>query len=326
MPGIPAEPIESPAAWRGSSLGAEGDWLYTLSADEVTELKAAVAHVRSKGLCWADVTREEFPLTTMSDAIAGWARQIDKGLGFIQIKGFPARDLSEEEVSILYWGIGLHLGRPVAQNTDGDLLGHVRDTGADPEDKSVRLYKTRAKQDFHADGADIIGLMCLQPSLSGGESKLASSVTIFNEVMRRRPDLVPIFFETFCFDRHEQQGPGEKGWWEMPISQYKDGDLTTWFAEWYIREAQRFDEVPRLTKAQDELVRLIPEIANDRGIHITINFEVGDMQFLKNSVVLHSREAYEDYPEPERRRHLLRLWLLREDFVDGHTGLKTVVV
>lgn len=325
MTGIPAHPIESPAAWRGDSLGEGGDWLYSLNRDEIGELKAAVAHARSRVSSWADVTREDFPLTSVTGVIAGWARQINKGHGFIQIKGFPAHDLSEEENSILYWGIGLHLGRAIPQNTDGDLLGHVRDTGADPEDKSIRLYKTRAKQDFHCDGADIIGLMCLQPSLSGGESKLASSITVFNEVMRKRPDLVPVFFETLCFDKHEQQGRGEKGWWEMPISQYNNGGLTTWFAEWYIREAQRFDEVPRLTREQDELVNLIPEIANDPAIHVNINFEVGDMQFLKNSVVLHSREAYEDYPEPERRRHLLRLWLNREDFTDKHTGLKPTI-
>lgn len=325
MSEIPGGLIESPAAWRGAAINGGGDWLYTLSQHEITELKAAVVHARSKGLAWADVTREAFPLTTMHEVIAGWAHQIDKGFGFVQIKGFPADDLSDEDVSILYWGIGLHLGRPIAQNTDGDLLGHVRDTGADPDDKSVRLYRTRARQDFHADGADIIGLMCLQPSMSGGESKLVSSVTVFNEVMRRRPDLVPVFFETLCFDKHEQQGPGEKGWWEMPICQYKDGQLTSWFAEWYIREAQRFDEVPRLTKAQDELVSLIPEIANDPAIHISLDFEVGDMQFVKNAVVLHSREAYEDFPERERRRHLLRLWLNREDFTDKHTGLRSVI-
>lgn len=318
---IPVEPIETPAAWRGEGLEPEGAWLYRLNDNEIAELKAAVAHARSKGILWADVKREDFPLRGMKSVIASWARQIDRGQGFIQIKGFPAGDLSEEENSILYWGIGLHLGQPIAQNTDGDLLGHVRDTGADPDDKAVRLYKTRAKQDFHCDGADIIGLMCLQPSLSGGESKLASSVTVFNEVMRQRPDLVPVFFETLCFDLHEQQKSGEKGWWEMPISQYENGHLTSWFAEWYIREAQRHEKVPRLTKEQDELVSLIPKIANDPAIHVNINFEAGDMQFLKNSVIFHSREAYEEFPEPERRRHLLRLWLNREDFTDGHTGV-----
>lgn len=318
---IPAKLIESPAAWRGGDLEGEGDWLYTLNAEEISELKAAVAHASSRDVSWANVTREDFPLTAMADVIAGWAHQIDQGHGFIQIKGFPADDFNEEENSILYWGIGLHLGQAIPQNTDGDLLGHVRDIGADPDDKSVRLYKTRAKQDFHCDGADIIGLMCLQPSPTGGESKLASSVTVFNEVMDRRPGLVPVFFETFCFDRHEQQGQGQKGWWEMPISQYKDGHLTSWYAEWYIREAQRFDEVPRLTKEQDELVSLIAAIANEEDIHVNIQFEVGDMQFLKNSVILHCREAYEDHPEPKRRRHLLRLWLNRDDFTDGHTGV-----
>jgi len=50
-----------------------------------------------------------------------------------------------------------------------------------------------------------------------------------------------------------------------------------------------------------------------RDCAASIDFEQGDIQFLHNHVILHTRTAFEDWPEPERRRHLLRLWLRDDD-------------
>lgn len=325
MPNQPTAPIKSPAAWRGEELSGRDDWLYRLSSAENDELINAMQHAKATGKALLDLTTEDFPLTHMTKTIAGWLDQIENGYGFIQIKGFPAADFTEAENALVYWGIGQHMGTPVSQNADGDLLGHVRDTGDDPDDPNIRLYKTRVRQDFHADGSDIIGLMCLHPSKSGGESQLVSSVSIFNEILRTRPNLAPLLFENFQFDRHGQESAGEKPYWSMPISTYEDGHLKTWFAEWYIRQAQRHADVPRLTSEQDELVSLYAQIANDPRIHINIDFEVGDIQFLKNSAILHARGEYEDYPEAARKRHLLRLWLARKTFAGGIEGLKSGV-
>lgn len=326
MARMPQSPIHSPSAWYGRDLMDRQDWLYRLSDGEVGELGDEVKRVSDlmdrTGRSLSDLAPEDFRFRRMRDAIAGWTDTLRSGCGFVQVKGWPAADFSEGENALAYWSIGLMLGRPVPQNTDGDLLGHVRDTGADPSDPSIRLYKTRVRQDFHADGSDIIGLMCLHPAKQGGESQLVSSVSIFNEVLTRRPDLAPLMFEPFCFDLHEQQASGARPYWTMPICTYTDAGLRTWFAEWYIRMAQRHADVPRLTPEQDELINLIVSIANDPDVHIDIDFETGDMQFLKNAVILHARGAYEDYEEPERKRHLLRLWLARPDFDDGDEGLR----
>jgi len=326
MPHVPTSPIQHPSAWYGRDVAAGQDWQYRLSDAEIGELTREVRRVSAvifeRRLDLGALTPADFHFRLMRDAIAAWTDRLRNGYGFVQVKGWPAAEFSESENALAFWSIGLLLGRPVPQNTDGDLLGHVRDTGADPNDPSVRLYKTRVRQDFHADGSDIIGLMCLHPAKRGGESQLVSSVTVFNEVRKRRPDLAPLMFEPFCFDLHEQQAPGAKPYWTMPICTYTDAGLRTWFAEWYVRMAQRHPEVPRLTADQDELIDLIVSIANDPDIHIDIDFETGDMQFLKNAVILHARGAYDDHDEPERKRHLLRLWLARPDFDDGDAGLR----
>jgi hypothetical protein len=321
MTTIPTRPISSRAAWLAGELRGETDWIYRLSEADIADLDSAVRGVRARGLTLDEVTREEFPLPTLAGRIRDWLRELHDGRGFVLVKGVPVERYSEDDAVLVYWGIGRHLGTAVSQNADGDLLGHVRDVGADPDDPNVRLYKTRAKQDFHTDGSDLIGLLCLRTARSGGESQIASSVTIFNEVLRRRPDLLPLLFEPFCWDRHGGEPAGELPYWTFPICTYKDGQLRTFFAAWYIWQAQRHRDVPRLTPSQIELIELIEEIAHDPEFHLDMDFEVGDMQLLKNSVTLHARGEYEDWDEPERRRHLLRLWLSAGSSADSDTTL-----
>lgn len=317
MDRIPVAPVQIPAAWLGSDISTSDHWVHPLSDREIAELDVALQSVKARGVELEHVSREDFALANLAPVIEGWLDDLHHGRGFVLVRGLPVDPYTEEEVAMIYWGIGQHLGTPASQNADGDLLGHVRDTGDNPDDPSIRLYKTRRRQDFHTDGSDIIGLLCLHNSKSGGESQIVSSVSVFNEVLRRRPDLVPLLFEPFCWDAHEQQREGEKPYWTYPICSYTDGQLRMFFAAWYIRDAQRHADVPRLTREQNELIELIEEIANDPVFHLDIDFEPGDMQFLKSSVILHARAAYEDWDEPERKRHLLRLWLAAHELADS---------
>ena len=184
------------------------------------------------------------------------------------------------------------------------------------------LYRTRSKLDFHTDGADIIGLLCLKRAKSGGLSRIASSVSVFNEVRRLRPDLVPLLFQGFYWDREADAGPGEPPYFNFPICRYENGRLGTLYIGWYIRNAQRFKEVPRLTASQSELLDLIDTIANEQKFYLDMDFEPGDMQFLKNAVILHARTEYEDWAEPAKKRHLLRLWLTNFSFKDGDVQVR----
>jgi hypothetical protein len=318
------EPVESPAAWRSRDLTHKRDWIHRLSAEEIRDLDRAVEHARASGRPLAELTRSDFPLTTLAAAVERWLAVLESGRGFLLVRGVPVERYGEQRATLAYFGLGLHLGTPVSQNAAGDRLGHVRDTGDAPSDPAVRLYKTRVQLGFHTDGADIIGLLCLRPAKSGGTSRIASSVAIYNEILRRRPDLVPALYEPFPFDRNGEERPGEPPFFSIPVCRQADGVLGTFYIGWYIRGSQRHPSAPRLSPQQQRVVDLIDEIAEDPSFHLDMEFESGDMQWLKNSVTLHARTEYEDFPEPERKRHLLRLWLTsRRAFAGSDAFLNT---
>jgi len=250
-----------------------------------------------------------------------WRDTLHRGRGFVLVRGLPVERMTPDDAAAVYWVLGLHLGAPVPQNFSGELLTDIRDTGADPGDPSTRLYKTRAEQDFHTDGADIIGLLCLKTSKSGGESRIVSSVAVYNEVLRRRPDLAPLLFENFYWHYFEPHMP-EPIWFVRPICAKRGGGLNTSFIPWYIRRAQELEGVPPMTRAQNETIEIMETTANDPTLYLDMEFVPGDIQWLKNSVILHKRTAYEDWDEPEQKRHLLRLWLAAPDFEDGDEQLR----
>lgn len=316
-------PFLGPAAWKRADIEGHDDWIHVLSPEDVAELDAALAYAKRTGKALHELTRDDFPLARLAAATDTWLRELDRGRGFLLLRGVPVERYGKDDAALVYWGLGLHLGTAVSQNAAGDLLGHVRDVGLERRDPSLRLYKTRERLGFHTDGADVIGLLCLQPARSGGISRIASSVSIYNEILRCRPDLVPVLFEPFYFDRNNEQPPGEPPFFSIPLCFDYDGRLRTFYIGWYIRDAQRHPEVPRLTRQQTEVIDLIDTIAADPQFHLDMDFRPGDIQLLKNSVILHARTEFEDFQDPERKRHLLRLWLTaRTDFTDGDELLR----
>jgi len=299
-------PIASPAAWLGVDLRDPSSWTYLLSAAQAAEIEAAVRTAKQAGKATATLTREDFPLPTLAVEARGWAQTLDRGRGFVMLRGFPSNALGKEDAALAYFGLGLHLGTPVPQNARGELFCHVTDHRVARTGPEVRQYMTREKQDFHTDGADVIGLLCLRRAKAGGLSRIVSSVSVYNEILRQRPDLVPLLYQPVSF-------LGEF-LFELPICSVHEGRLRTFYIGWYIRDAQARPEVPRLSAAQSDLLELIESIANDPRFYLDMDFEEGDIQLLNNASILHARTAYEDYDEPERRRHLLRLWLSPHDF------------
>ena len=317
---IPASPLETPDAWLGADLASRTEWAYAFTPSDIAELAAAPA--RAAGKDYRHWARDDFVLPTLAPRIESWMRELDRGHGFVLLRGFPVERYSLDVCISIYWGLGLHMGRAISQNTDADLIGHVRDTGADPNEYGVRLYKTRAEQDFHTDGADIIGLFCIAKAKRGGISRIASSPAIFNRMLRERPDLVPVLFENFPFDTQNQHKPGRHPWFDLPICKYENGRLRTFFVPRYIRESQMHGAAPRLTRMQGDAIALIEKTAKDPTHYLDMDFEPGDMQFLKNASILHKRTHYEDWDEPGRKRHLLRLWLVEPTFSAGEAFLR----
>jgi hypothetical protein len=314
-------PNEGPAAWRGSDLAQHTDWIHVLTTAEVADLERVAAVMRKSGTPREQLTRDDVIFDALSPSLASWREKLAHGRGFLLVRGLPVGRMSAEDAIAAYWAIGLQLGSPVPQNLDGELLTAVRDTGADPADPSTRLYKTRAEQDFHTDGADVIGLLCLRNAKRGGESRIVSSVTVVNELARRAPHLVPVLFGDFHWHYFEPHMPAPTHF-ARPICRDVGGRLNTFFIPWYIRRAQELPDVPRLSDDQAAALAAIETLANDPTLHLDMEFRPGDVQLLKNSVVLHKRTAYEDWEEPDRKRHLLRLWLAAPDFDDGDEQLR----
>lgn len=302
------EPLVSPAAWRGCDMADSSDWICELSPDDIVELESALAHAKRKGLGIPDITREDFPLPRLSARLGDILRELETGRGFVLIRGLPVERYGEADASAIYWGIGQHLGTVPAQNMMGDLLGHVRASGRDWDaDPTVRGYQTTSYLPFHCDKADVVGLLCLQTAKSGGLSCIASAVAIHNRIAETRPEFMDTLYEPLCVDLRGEELDGGDPYYPAPVFARYKGRLFSRLARKYVESAQRFPEVPRLTARQVEAMALVEDLAWSDEFRLDMTFERGDMQFLNNHVVMHSRTEYEDHDEPERRRHLLRM-------------------
>ena len=319
--------MTSAAVWRADDLPDPSTWTIELTDAERHEIAQATLAAAAVDRSTTTLRQEDFPLPTLAAQAQRWAEVLNRGRGFLLLRGFPlagpGTGLDERQVELAYVGLGLHLGTPVGQDAEGSLLGHVRDEGVERVDPSVRFYRTNARQDFHTDGADLVGLLCLHRARSGGESRIASSGAVYNEMLRRRPDLLEVLYEPMWWDRNDEEPPGEDPFFALPPITDLDGQPRVFYIGWYIRDAQRHAGVPRLTPRQLEAMALLEAIANDPSVHLEMDFQPGDVQLLNNARILHAREAYEDADAPEERRHLLRLWLKAhqfssvEDFLQG---------
>jgi hypothetical protein len=303
------EPIHAAAAWRGEEMRQRRDWIVELGPHEIGELDQAADGARARGLHLASMRREDFPLPGLASRVAAWRRELVAGRGFVLVRGLPVDVWGEERASLVYWGLGLHLGRPGAQNPQGDLLGHVVDTGEDAADPFVRRYRTAGDIAYHCDLADAVGLLCLSTARRGGASRIVSSVSVYNELLARRPDLVPRLYEPFLLDSRNEQGARGPAWVPVPPCRYANGALRTFYHSDYFRSVLRHADAPRFTEAEQTLLDLYEEIAASPALRLDMQFAPGDVQLISNHVVLHARTAYEDEPGPGGRRHLLRLWL-----------------
>jgi len=198
---------------------------------------------------------------------------VSHGPGIALVRGLPRERFTAGECEQIYWAFGVHLGTPVRQNSVGDRLGHVRDTGRSIEDPNVRVYQTNVKLDYHADQlpVDVLGL--------------------------------------FCHWRGEEP-EGEQPWYRLPMYSVADGHIASRFTSLaYFRSVDRYGAELALRPEQAEALEFVQSVANRPGMAMSMAFEEGDMQFLNNHVMLHAREAFEDHTDPELRRHLLRMWV-----------------
>jgi Taurine catabolism dioxygenase TauD, TfdA family len=307
MDDLPQE-IRGPSAWYGPDLAASGDWIEHLTETEVLEIDAATERLANAEIDIPSIRQTDFPLPMLGARLRWMLEHVLTGRGFVLLRRLPVERWSVRKTAIAYFGLGAHLGSARSQNAQGHVLGHVKDLGLSSSDPNVRIYQTSERQGYHTDSCDVVGLLCLQPAKAGGLSSLVSSVTIFNEMRRRRSDLVPCLFEPIETDRRGEVPEGHKPYFQIPVFNWYAGLLSTIYQRKYIDSARRFVKTP-LTPQQQEALDLFDALADDPALNLSMKLLSGDVQLVHNRTLLHDRTAFEDWPEPERKRHLLRLWL-----------------
>ncbi|MFI0961123.1 TauD/TfdA family dioxygenase [Streptomyces sp. NPDC021080] len=310
-PAMPT-PCSGPSVWKGPELVHPEQWQLHLSGTRLAEIDSALRETRRRDLTLLRLTAADFPLPGLAADLARLSGVLEHGRGFAVVRGLPVDRLGETAASTVFWGIGRHLGHPVPQNADGVVLGHVRDTGRSLGDPAARGYQTREALPFHTDPTDLLALMPLRTSRTGGRVSLVSSAAVHNAVLDLRPDLAGRLYRSYHFDRRDEHAPGEPPCTTAPLVTRHGGlagALSMRYNRCYLESAQRFPQVPRLEPADRELFDLVDSVAASPEYRLDLDLRAGDLLLINTHRVMHARSAFEDPRPPEHARHLLRLWL-----------------
>ena len=314
--------IRGPFAWHGEDIVDNPVWQHRMRDAELAEIDAALAATRKHAIEWPQVRREHFPLNTLAETLAEAGRELEEGCGMMRLRGLPVEKYSESDLRTLWMGIGAYIGTPVFQDADGQIMRRIRNEGSDVGERYGQIetgnrdavfLSSRARTAsagslrFHTDRTDVVGLLCLQQAKSGGDSKLASSVSVHNALLERRPDLLELLYQPIWRSRLGEEAGGEKLAYPLPVFGYHHEKFTSHYSRTYIEAAQLQPGVPKMSATQWEALDLLAELAEE--LCFEMRFESGDMQFLNNHVIFHARSAFEDDPAENCVRDLYRLWL-----------------
>jgi hypothetical protein len=285
-------------------------WTEHFTASELAELDGALRIALKSSDDVLELGKEDFPLPTLAPRLAAIESELINGRGFVRLRGIDRDAYSQEEMELLYWAIGTHLGLPWAQNKHGHLLGDVTDQAKRLDDPTARGNEIGGiALPFHCDGSDLVGLMCLDNGRTGGLSAVANSVVIHNRLVRERPDLARALYDEFPYDFRGEQPEGGKPYYSVPVFTEWEDRLFVRCIPPYILASQRHPDTPRLTDVQREALQAVVAMAEDPANHVLMELRPGDIQFINNYHVMHGRTAYEDGAGEGKIRHLKRLWL-----------------
>ena len=299
---VRTQPITGPAAWRGPDFDGDTGWIHPFTPEHIALFDAALAQLKARGLRYPDFGRDDFPIHALATELARFADELENGRGFLLLRGLPVERYSEEDLNALYYGLGLHMGTPVRQNPRGDLLGAVMNVG-DVTKKTTRVYETNLYLPYHSDPSDVVGLLCVRKAMHGGLSSLVSVAAIHNEILRRHPELIGLYYRPMYFEHLCEPRPSLS-----PIFSYHEGKLSCRYLRQYLELGHEVMQQP-LSRVEIAALDLFDQVMHDPTIRLDMMLEPGDIQFANNYAVLHSRTAFEDDPDLSRRRKMIRLWL-----------------
>ena len=312
MPTVPAlNLIEHPGAWRAADVD-KAHFTVELEPRHLDALAQALETARRRTDDAESIRREDFPLDAIAGDLDDWCNRVKFQSGLVILSGFPLQAYDEQALGMIHFGLGTHFGIAMSQSVMGDRLGHVVDVGG--KDPRERAYRNSTELDMHTDACDIVAMMCLQKAVSGGSSGYVSGLAVYNEFLRRRPELMPLLMEGFHYHRFGEQGPGEAPVTgeKIPVFSFCDDYLSVNYLRSYIEMAAEEMHRP-LTASQVEALDLVDEIALDPEFALRFVTEPGEAVFFNNLTILHNRTAFDDADDPALKRHLLRLWLVAHE-------------
>ena len=311
---VPATPvhrarIEHPSAWNVADFKSPADYTIELSRAQLADVAGAMQRIKAAGLTLDTMQRKHFDVPSLQPVIDEIRREIGDGRGFVVLRRLPVEDYTKDELGLIFWGIGTHLGGGVSQSVMGDRLGHVKDFSR--EDPLARAYRNKQELSPHTDLADLVGLACLRDAVSGGVTRLTSAVAMHNVMLAECPEVLERLYRGYVFHRRGEQQPGDLPYtpYRVPIYSDVEGNVSVRYVRSYV-EAGETAVGRRMGEEELAVLDRFEQISKRPELMLEFTLRPGEMYFLNNYTILHARTAFDDGDTREEdRRHLLRLWL-----------------
>ena len=299
--------INDKSAWEPKDLISEDGWKYYFSDEDLSEIDSAVKSLVDLSVGLDKISRRNFPLPKLSSQLKKVRTAIENDRGIVVLKGLPVTSYTREELKIIYMGIGIHLGFPLRQGLQGELLQEVYNKGENLYANTGRGTNSSDKLPWHTDRSDIVSLLCISKSAVGGESKLASLTNVFNKIKKERPDLAEVLCSDFYHGRAPFESEDLTPWYKLPVFTQFNGKFASRYLRRFIELGQDHDDVPCFSSKQIEALDYLDARLEDEDVCLHLAFDEGDIQFINNFTICHSRNPYTD--SENQSRLLMRLWL-----------------
>ena len=314
------KPLSGPAAWTAADLESNNGWLVTFDTDEIAWLDDAIDSVMSQQMTWSSLTMDQFPLPRLAKKLEVISRELEDGCGMVNLRGISPGRYTADAIRMLLYAKTHNQVLTVYQNPQGQLLRDIcnegdevgktygqMDTGEGVFLSSRARTASTGQLRFHTDRADIVGLLCVSRAKSGGETRIASSVKVHNEMIRRRPAFAKLLYGPIYRSRLGEEKGGDQMFYPLPVFGCRDGKFTSHYSRTYVEAAQLLPEVPKMTDDQWAALDLLADLADEYCVESV--FEPGDIQLLNNHVIYHARRPFIDDADLGYKRNLMRIWL-----------------
>src|ERR1700720_2777075 len=305
-----ATPIRHPSAWTVADFRSPADYSIDLDAVQLRDIADAMRRIKAAGIGLDGLQREHFEVLSLRPVVEEILRQIKDGRGFVLLRGLPIEDYSKDDLGLIFWGIGTHLGRGSRRASWGTGWGTSKDFSR--EDPGARAYRKKQELSPHTDSCDLVGLLCLRNAQAGGGvSRLTSAISVHNTLLAEHPGGLAALYRGHVCPRRGEEQPGELPYtpYRIPVYSNVEGKVSVRYVRSYIEAGEAASGRP-MGPAEHAIIDTFEAVTKRPELMLEFTLQPGEAYFINNYTILHARTAFDDGDAPEdARRHLLRLWL-----------------